>query len=301
MTTDLTTATPVEIDTFLATNYAEQNKYWLLARSEVKHMESLEHRITKAPEQAMAGIRTQWEDANQRLIEYRIKREDAINASVPYVLEYNRRPWNRYYLVQNVNGHVHRGMNCVTCFNDTEYGWLVDLADCDEDAMIEEWGEMACTVCFPTAPTNPNYHRPSRRDREARAVREAEKSEREAKKAEKSITDVDGSPLRVDGDILRTKVAARNELSRLFQNVVYYGDHPSDFEGQARKLVPALEAAGVEWHQVAERAIKKAVKETEVPAHNPYRLTPEQIKEFDQKIVTNTARAKALLAEVSGR
>ena len=48
-------------------------------------------------------------------------------------------------------------MDCTTCFPTTQYGWLVNLADCDEDAMIEEWGEMACTVCFPTAPTNPNY------------------------------------------------------------------------------------------------------------------------------------------------
>ena len=69
-------------------------------------------------------------------------------------------------------------MGCSTCFPTTEYAWLVELADCDEDAMIVDYGEKACTVCFPGAPANPHFNGPGRRDREALAARQAEKDAR---------------------------------------------------------------------------------------------------------------------------
>ena len=65
--------------------------------------------------------------------------------------------WHRYFLVNNNNGHVHRDMACSTCYPTTQYLWLVELADCDEQAMVASYGELACTVCFPDAPTLPGY------------------------------------------------------------------------------------------------------------------------------------------------
>ena len=100
---------------------------------------------------------------------------------------YNEHRWNRYFLVTNTNGHVHRNMGCSTCFPTTEYAWLVELADCDEDAMIIEFGEKACTVCFPDAPANPQFNGPGRRDREAQAARQAEKDARQAVKNAKRL------------------------------------------------------------------------------------------------------------------
>lgn len=100
---------------------------------------------------------------------------------------YNEYRWNRYFLVTNNNGHVHRGMGCSTCFPTTEYAWLVELASCDEAEMIEEFGEKACTVCFPDAPANPSFHGPGRRDREAQAARQAEKDARNLVKASKNL------------------------------------------------------------------------------------------------------------------
>ena len=85
---------------------------------------------------------------------------DELKAEVaPFHAEYRRRPWLRYFLVRQANGHVHREMNCTTCYYDTEYGWLTDLSDCDEAAMVKQYGEKACTVCFPNAPVNPDYIR----------------------------------------------------------------------------------------------------------------------------------------------
>lgn len=64
----------------------------------------------------------------------------------------------------------------------------MDLADKPVADMIEEWGEMACTVCFPDAPTFPRFSQPSKRDQAAQDARAAEKAARDAKKAEKNLT-----------------------------------------------------------------------------------------------------------------
>src|SRR5580700_7036844 len=54
-----------------------------------------------------------------------------IDAAIwPLEAIYQDRRWNRYFLVTNSNGHVHRGTTCSTCFPTTEYAWLVELADC---------------------------------------------------------------------------------------------------------------------------------------------------------------------------
>ena len=295
-TADPTTMTPVEIDTVLSDNYNDQARVQHAVIGTVRHLERLEN---KANSDAAKGGLSAISDAQVEAI--RLTREDLaglhqertalITAAAPYEAEYYGRRWNRYFLVDNANGHVHRNMNCHTCFQTTVYTWLVDLADCDEDAMIEEWGERACTVCFPTAPANPNFNRPARRDREAQEARDAEKAEKAAAKAEKAITDVDGSPLRVEGDTFRTKVSARNELSRQIQNGIWYGPKV----GVIEKLAVALQAAGVDWLPVAERAFKKAKKEAVLDPTNPFRLSPEAIAETQADIARNIAATQAVL------
>jgi hypothetical protein len=290
--------TPVEIDTELSRIYEEQARLWQAIVLKVQELERYEKRMSNpmVSDQEVSRLRDLMNTASDELKALHTENTETISESAPYQVAYNSRPWNRYFLVKNVNGHVHRGMDCSTCFRDTQYSWLVELADCDEDAMIEEWGELACTVCFPSAPTNPLYNRPSRRDREAQEARATEKAAKQAEKDAKAITDVDGSPLRIDGHLIKTKIAARNEMSNLFQNAVYYGKQ----EDRIRKLAPALDAARVEWHKVAERAIKKAIKESAVPPHNPFRLTPEQIAQAEVEIKANAKAAQALLTEYRG-
>jgi hypothetical protein len=283
--------TPVEIDTVLSENYEQQMRLQIQIAAEVRHLEHSEARLVRHDSDYNRDLVLR---TRQRITVLQGQRGDLIAAAVPYLGEYNRRPWNRYFLVKNTNGHVHRGMNCSTCFSDTQYGWLVELADCDEDAMIEEWGERACTVCFPSAPSNPLFNRPARIDREAREAKDAEKAAKAAEKAEKAITDIDGSPLRVEGDELRTKVAARNEMSRQVQNGVWYGPKTEAI----RKLAIALDAAGVPWHSTAEKGFKKAVKEATAPHNNPYRLTDEQIAETQAEFARNIVTTTTLLKEL---
>jgi len=293
MATDTTTLTPVEVDTILAANYNQQARIQDRIAGLIVRIDRLRKSKWGTPQEIDTAV--------SALQINRTELEGAIAASAPYQLEYRRRPWNRYFLVDNTNGHVHRGMDCSTCFPTTVYSWLVDLADCDEDAMVEEWGERACTVCFPNAPTNPLFNRPARRDREAQEARDAEKAAKDAAKAAKAITDLDGSPLRVGGYVIKTKVAARNELSSAFQSLVFYGtDHPSNYRAQILHLAVVLTAAGVDWKKVPANAIKKAVKESTVPPNNPFRLTPEQIAEHGAEIARNAAYAQDLAREVIG-
>lgn len=297
-TTDPTTMTPVEIDTVLYENYeARLNLHMQLAYA-TKTLARLNEWLAKA-EGARAEVLTRdLAEAQAHEKELLVSYADLVEAANPFYAEFDRRGgWNRYFLVKNANGHVHRGTDCNTCFPSTVYGWLVDLADCNEDAMIEEWGERACTVCFPSAPTNPLFNRPARVDREAQAAREAEKTAKDAAKAEKAITDVDGSPLKIGTEVFRTKVAARNELSSQVQNGVWYGPNANAIH----KLVDALLAAGIDWAPVALRAFKKAKKEAVMDPSNPYRLTPEQIAETEAKITANIAATNALLTGLIGK
>jgi hypothetical protein len=136
--------------------------------------------------------------------------------------------WNRYFLVTNANGHVHRGMNCSTCFATTQYRWLVELADCDEAEMIADYGEKACTVCFPDAPANPQFHGPGRLDREAIDARAAEKAAREARKAAKTLAP--DEVFRVGrgrfGERIATVAAAKDVLRQEREFFFYYGRGP---------------------------------------------------------------------------
>lgn len=186
--------------------------------------------------------------------------------AAPFEAEFVRRGgWLRYFLVTNANGHVHRGMNCTTCFSSTQYAWLIDLADCDEDEMVRAYGEKACTVCFPDAPANPHFHGPGSRDREAIDARQAEKAARQAAKDAKAITALDGSPLRVpyyeSTEVVKTKIDARTRLSGAVYSLAMYGsDHPARFAAIVEVLVPVLKANGFDTAKVMDRALKRARK-----------------------------------------
>jgi hypothetical protein len=168
--------------------------------------------------------------------------------------------WNRYFLVTNSNGHVHRGTNCSTCFATTEYAWLIELADCDEDAMIDEFGEKACTVCFPDAPANPKFNGPGRRDREAQDARAAEKAEREAAKnlwPEEQFRNH-------MGDRVTTVAAAKQALRDEIELKYYYGRgphnwHPAAVEvaRKAREVLLARGSEVAELDAIVARAEKK--------------------------------------------
>lgn len=167
----------------------------------------------------------------------------------PFEAEFRSRPWKRYYLVLNSNGHVHRERHCSSCFPSTSYGWLVELADCDEAAMVLEYGEKACSICFPDAPSLPGFKSIGRVAQAARDAKAAEKAAKQAAKDAKAILDVDGQPLRIRGgrELVRTLVSAKIHFVdclvdiQAFHSGFYHNASVAEENAQdAEKLIAAI-------------------------------------------------------------
>ena len=91
----------------------------------------------------------------------RFSKEGAIEAAAIAVheaqVEYDRLAaqytgWSRFFLVTNTGGHIHSGTNCSTCRWDTSFAWLPELSGLTEADAVEEYGEILCSICYPSAP-----------------------------------------------------------------------------------------------------------------------------------------------------
>jgi hypothetical protein len=222
-TMDLSTQTPVEIDTELARLYYESadasfksaqaanhlhyaaddeynTRYNPRSGWKMSHVEVVETVTVMAQGQTYKATEAQraldaYNAAHQKVEEIR-------EAMVPFHAEYRRRPWSRAFLVQNNNGHVHSSMECSTCFDTTQYAWMVEYSGKPESEIVEAAGEAACTVCYPSAPVDV-LKRPTKMfgpdqiaAQKARQEREEAKAARLAKKIEKGLT-ADGSEFTV--------------------------------------------------------------------------------------------------------
>lgn len=149
-------------------------------------------------------IGTRAKEALQDLATAREALQACKDAQKPLQDAYRARPWTRAFLV--TDGHVHSSMECSTCFPTTEFSWLTQFSDHNEDEIVKAAGERACTVCYPSAPTLRDFEKASALFTEeeaernaAREQRKAEKAARDAKKIEKALTP-DGSEFVVRGD-----------------------------------------------------------------------------------------------------
>jgi hypothetical protein len=112
-------------------------------------------------------------------------------------------PWTRAFLVKGSDGHVHSSMECSTCFDTTQFFWLTQYSAHNEDLIVADAGETACTICYPSAPADV-LNRPSKivtADSEAKAKA---KAERDAKKAERIAKEKANAPT-ASGEFLTYK------------------------------------------------------------------------------------------------
>lgn len=222
-TLDITTATPVEIDTVIAEIYRRGYVARAARDSKIGHMVDYREGIAKRD----AGDRRYscYNDAKLAELEAKV---DALSAEVraifaeanPFEAEFTcRGGWTRAFLVTGTGtGHVHKSMWCNTCYPTTEFAWLPEMSGKDESEIVEAAGERACTVCHPSAPVA-TLARPttlfSHDERIAQAARDAKaaaKAERDAAKATKAISNPDGSPLRSgSGWVIATERSAEIE------------------------------------------------------------------------------------------
>lgn len=183
---DLTTATPVEIDTVLADLY---NKEWEAnsradiarddVRSQVARVLGLGYRaslpaadvqrvVQQAMEMDLDADREQRDHAWYEMKEVRARQErvdaylaeaaDLREKMLPLQEEYARRPWTRFFAV--LGGHIHSSMACSTCNKmgkATRFGWIVERSGQSEaqalESLVSESAKTTlCTVCFPNAP-----------------------------------------------------------------------------------------------------------------------------------------------------
>lgn len=120
--------------------------------------------------------------------------------------------WSRFFLVTNVGGHIHRDMNCSTCFPTTQYGWLTELSGLTEAAAVAEYGEILCSICFPSAPvewTN-GENKKDRARKDAEAALKAIAKSPEGKKVTSARELVRSKEYRIDS-LLRDIDAPRRE------------------------------------------------------------------------------------------
>lgn len=218
---NVTTATPAEIDSLIV---SLKQEYASLERLRNIHlyMLSLDHISTEERndrEEKLDGL-------NGRIKEL-VTQLNALHD------EYIRRgTWTRYYLVQNNNGHVHTSMDCDTCFETTDFGWLTQFSGTSHDEMGKLAGMDACARCFPGLPAEiMAAKRDARVDTPERiAAREkaaAEKAEKAKKAAAKAITNPDGTPLMMADYMgrpqeVKTEVAASRRVMEAAYDIKLY-------------------------------------------------------------------------------
>lgn len=195
---NLTTATPVEIDTELARIYGEIGE----VNSDTNEARTI---ITRVDEVEPGSYSSHfWTPEKRAAAVARIEANDAkfyaLHAeAAPLEARYATERWNRYYLVDNNNGHVHTHTACRTCYDTTQFVWLVDFSGADHGTVTEEAGELSCAECFPNLPAEIMKRKTRIEDpakRKTRLEREAAKAAREAKRLEKALLPT-GEPLKV--------------------------------------------------------------------------------------------------------
>lgn len=305
---DLTSHTPVDIDTRLSELYDEVQK----AQRPLSYLGKDYERSVKALDKVdvdgerYSGQREYLEkevhttrakiDDIHREVE-RIKVEAA-----PYEAEYRRRGgWSRAFLTTGANGHVHSSMHCSTCNREgkaTAFSWMTDYSGADEESIVGDAGERACTTCYPTAPAEvlgrptKMFSADEKRQQEEREERAKAKIERDQKKIANGLTP-DGSEfvVRTEPDVDgRMRYPERFKTERAA--VMWATDHLGWFKaGDHQPERQAVQAAAI--RTIAEAISVKHDRPVE------YVLGELQVKaDLKTKAITNK-QAKERLADLA--
>ena len=184
---------------------------------------------------------------------------------------YNQDPWTRAFLVLASNGHVHSSLDCSTCFPTTRYQWLIQYSNDDEATIVDDAGQDACTICYPSAPAE-TLNRPSRIVTADKIAKAQAKAERDAKREAKLAKQKADAPT-ASGESLyfkdgkyteeirteRTAVSEWNNLQyRITSEVVtnYYNGEPHTEESiqyQKDLILKAQDKADIICKSLAEK------------------------------------------------
>jgi hypothetical protein len=229
---NITTATPVEIDTAIAAIYAEAAP---LATRVDMAQKDVDHYTARLGQRGYAYItQADVDRAEVRLANAEDALALVLAQTAPYDEEFTARGgWTRAWLVLNSNGHVHSSRACSSCNYRTSFGWLPQVSGQDEAEIVAAAGEGACTICYPSAPVDtlsrPRtlLHATEVEAAAARAAKAAKKAEADAKKAAKAL-EIDLRPLGVDSFVgrIHTLAAAKAYLTSAAEYVGWGRTHP---------------------------------------------------------------------------
>ena len=248
----------VKIDTELS---SWDDKWWLVNSKILDAEDSIEFYAKNYPSR-VAEIQKRIAELKEQKakIQAEINKLDAI---------YKQDPWTRAFLVINSNGHVHSSMDCNTCFDTTRYNWLVQYSNDDENTIVEDAGQDACTICYPSAPAEV-LNRPSRIVTADKIAKAKAKAERDAKREAKLAKEKANAPTK-SGDFLYFKEGKytysinteRSAVSKWFQlqskvEVVthYYDGTAHSAESiieQEQKIARSKEIADIICQNLAEK------------------------------------------------
>lgn len=218
-------------------------------------------------------------DIDARMVELQMEqaRIEAELASIR--AEFKRRGgWTRAFVVPG--GHAHTSTACSTCYPTTRFALIPRMSGLAEEAIVEEAGDRACTVCYPSAPVE-TLRRPTRlftEDEEAENAARAEREAARAAKAAEAITVEGLSEYRGRAHTFKTERALSNFASSNLKNLHVWaslyeaqgktGEHPSapEWREDARLAVEALAErrghnAEALLHELDFRARKNAARE----------------------------------------
>lgn len=303
---DLTTATPVEIDTVLApiwereasaqsriVNYKRREAEIFTTIEKVKRGEKV-LRVTTA----MDGIELMEDLARigRFIVAEGNKLAAAEAEAAPYEAEYTRRGgWNRVFLATSSNGHAHNGTECSTCHNGqyrTAFAWLIQYSGKPEAEIVADAGERACTICYESAPAEvlkrkTKMFTPDEIEaQQAREDRGAAKAQRDATKNAKAINAPDGSVLRgkhgrIDTEVTaireavdgladryhRLRVAQVLEADADLAPFFWSADKLAEFEADGRKeAMPLIEAIAAKHGRTVEDVLAELEPKAEAKA-----------------------------------
>ena len=184
----------------------------------------------------------------------RVPKESAIEAATAALAEakaeYDRLTaqytgWSRFFLVTNTGGHIHSGTNCSTCRWNTLFAWLPELSGLTEADAVAEYGEILCSICYPSAPVE--------------WTQGVNKKTAAQKRLHKALLDIERSP---EG----RKVKKYTDDLRSIERGISYGT--SQVEWAARRLDE--EPWGQEhWERLNERLVEAKAKLAKVEAKAP--------------------------------
>lgn len=243
--TDISTATPVEIDEHLARLGAEAAQLDAVIANCQRKIAQLRE-MPPAGREFYAG--TTEAEQNDRIEQAEDRLAEIRHHFVTLNAEYTRRGgWRRYYLVED--GHLHYDVSSSRCSRipSTTHYWMTEFSAQKPAEVIALAGERVCTTCFPEAPVAP---RPAhsrfmtRTEAEKAAYAEAKARKAAAKKAAQ-ITTPEGGELRVPRsfggtDLIKTERAAWNRAMQDATDLAWYGS--SDTAAQRESVELCLAA-----------------------------------------------------------